>query len=57
MYSDWSFKAASRGVVAMFSGPSGTGKTLTAEVVAGELGLDGDPGDRKLLEPRSDSYS
>ncbi len=30
----------SRGVVAMFSGPSGTGKTLAAEVVAGELGLD-----------------
>jgi SpoVK/Ycf46/Vps4 family AAA+-type ATPase len=27
-------------VVAMFAGPSGTGKTLAAEVVAGELGLD-----------------
>ncbi|MCY0954182.1 ATP-binding protein [Streptomyces sp. H27-S2] len=29
-----------RGVVALFAGPSGTGKTLAAEVVAGELGLD-----------------
>ncbi len=28
-----------RGVTALFSGPSGTGKTLTAEVVAAELGL------------------
>ncbi|MFJ9789859.1 ATP-binding protein [Streptomyces globosus] len=29
-----------RGVVALFAGVSGTGKTLAAEVVAGELGLD-----------------
>ena len=29
-----------RGVVALFAGDSGTGKTLGAEVVAGELGLD-----------------
>ncbi len=29
-----------RGVVALFAGDSGTGKTLSAEVVAGELGLD-----------------
>jgi SpoVK/Ycf46/Vps4 family AAA+-type ATPase len=28
------------GVVALFSGESGTGKTMSAEVVAGELGLD-----------------
>ncbi|MGP8297340.1 ATP-binding protein [Streptomyces inhibens] len=28
------------GVSALFSGPSGTGKTLAAEVVAGDLGLD-----------------
>jgi ATP-dependent 26S proteasome regulatory subunit len=28
------------GVRALFAGPSGTGKTLAAEVVAGELGLD-----------------
>ena len=27
-------------MVALFAGPSGTGKTLAAEVVAGELGLD-----------------
>ena len=30
----------SRGLVALFSGPSGTGKTLAAEIVAGDLGLD-----------------
>ncbi|MFG2491793.1 AAA family ATPase [Streptomyces caniferus] len=29
-----------RGVVGLFAGESGTGKTLSAEVVAGELGLD-----------------
>jgi len=29
-----------RGVAALFAGESGTGKTLAAEVVAGELGLD-----------------
>ncbi|MDT0468094.1 ATP-binding protein [Streptomyces gibsoniae] len=29
-----------RGVVALFAGESGTGKTLAAEVVAGELGID-----------------
>ncbi len=29
-----------RGVVALFHGPSGTGKTLSAEIVAHELGLD-----------------
>ncbi len=28
------------GVAALFSGPSGTGKTLAAEIVAGDLGLD-----------------
>jgi len=28
------------GVTALFAGPSGTGKTLAAEVIAGELGLD-----------------
>lgn len=39
----WGFEDhASRGhgVSALFAGPSGTGKTLAAEVVAGELGLD-----------------
>jgi hypothetical protein len=41
VYDDWGFSATpSRGVVALFSGPSGTGKTLAAEIVAGELGLD-----------------
>ncbi|MFO0952896.1 MAG: ATP-binding protein, partial [Isosphaeraceae bacterium] len=32
--------ARGRGVAALFSGPSGTGKTLAAEVLAGELCLD-----------------
>ncbi|GAA0568233.1 hypothetical protein GCM10010172_60530 [Paractinoplanes ferrugineus] len=41
VYGRWQFSAApSTGVVALFAGPSGTGKTLAAEVVAGELGLD-----------------
>ena len=30
----------SRGLVALFSGPSGTGKTMASEIIAGELGLD-----------------
>lgn len=30
----------SPGVVTLFSGPSGTGKTTTAEVIAGDLGID-----------------
>ena len=41
VYGKWHFRSApSTGVVALFAGPSGTGKTLAAEVVAGELGLD-----------------
>ncbi|WP_034609102.1 ATP-binding protein [Cellulomonas sp. URHD0024] len=41
VFGDWGFPAVpSAGVVALFAGPSGTGKTLAAEVVAGELGLD-----------------
>lgn len=41
VYDDWGFAPApSRGLVALFSGPSGTGKTLAAEVVAHDLGLD-----------------
>ncbi|CND49076.1 ATPase central domain-containing protein [Mycobacterium tuberculosis] len=40
---DWGLRTGGvrgRGVVALFAGESGTGKTLAAEVVAGELGLD-----------------
>jgi hypothetical protein len=29
-----------RGVTALFAGPSGTGKTMAAEIIAGDLGLD-----------------
>jgi hypothetical protein len=32
--------ASGRGITALFAGESGTGKTLSAQVVAGELGLD-----------------
>ena len=41
VYDEWGFSPApSRGLVAMFSGPSGTGKTLAAEIIAHDLGLD-----------------
>jgi SpoVK/Ycf46/Vps4 family AAA+-type ATPase len=41
VYDEWGFQASpSRGLVGLFSGPSGTGKTMAAEIVAGELGLD-----------------
>ncbi|PBC75967.1 ATPase family protein associated with various cellular activities (AAA) [Streptomyces sp. TLI_235] len=41
VHHEWGFPPLpSTGVVALFSGPSGTGKTLAAEIVAGELGLD-----------------
>ncbi len=41
VYDDWGFSATpSRGVVAVFAGPSGTGKTLATEIIAGALGLD-----------------
>ncbi|MBW3606295.1 MAG: ATP-binding protein [Actinobacteria bacterium] len=41
VYRRWGFRALpSAGLVAVFAGPSGTGKTLAAEVIAGELGLD-----------------
>lgn len=38
----WEFKtkAADRGLVALFAGPSGTGKTMAADIVAGDLELD-----------------
>jgi len=40
---DWGWAAKGErglGAAALFAGPSGTGKTLAAEVLAGELGLD-----------------
>lgn len=43
VYGDWGYDALlprGRGVSALFAGPSGVGKTLAAEVIAGELGLD-----------------
>jgi hypothetical protein len=43
VYQEWGFAQTLRrglGVTALFAGGSGTGKTLAAEVVAGELGLD-----------------
>jgi len=43
VYENWGFAAKSRrglGLSALFSGPSGTGKTLAAEVLAAELDLD-----------------
>lgn len=41
VYGGWGFPTLpSTGVVALFAGPSGTGKTLAAEVLAAELGLD-----------------
>ncbi|KUL44577.1 AAA family ATPase [Streptomyces sp. NRRL F-4489] len=43
VYQDWGFAASLRsglGVTALFAGGSGTGKTLAAEVMARELGLD-----------------
>ena len=42
VYEDWGFAGRSRtsGVSALFCGESGTGKTMAAEVIAHELGLD-----------------
>lgn len=41
VYGPWGFAAApSAGIVALFAGPPGTGKTMAAEVIAGDLGLD-----------------
>lgn len=43
---DWGFRdksARGLGLAALFSGPSGTGKTMAAEIVAAELGPDAEP--------------
>jgi SpoVK/Ycf46/Vps4 family AAA+-type ATPase len=41
VFDDWGFSPQpSVGVVALFAGPSGTGKTLAAEVIAADLGVD-----------------
>lgn len=41
VFDEWGFRAVpSAGVLALFAGPSGTGKTMSAEIIAGELGLD-----------------
>jgi len=43
VYGEWSFGARltrGRGISALFAGPSGTGKTLAAEIVAHEVELD-----------------
>lgn len=43
VYGDWGFRdkvALGSGVLALFSGLSGTGKTMSAEVIAGALGLE-----------------
>lgn len=50
---DWGFRAKSSrglGLAALFSGPSGTGKTMAAEIVAAALG----PGDEALALYRVD---
>ena len=43
IFNDWgasSVRPRGYGIKALFSGPPGTGKTMAAEVIAGELGLD-----------------
>lgn len=43
VYDQWGFDrklSLGKGLVALFSGPSGTGKTFAAEIIAGELGMD-----------------
>ena len=43
IYADWGFADAfshGTGVVALFEGPSGTGKTMAAELLAGDVGMD-----------------
>jgi AAA+ superfamily predicted ATPase len=43
VYGDWGFGrklAMGKGLAVLFAGPSGTGKTMAADIIAGELGLD-----------------
>ena len=41
VFDEWSFRAVpSSGVIALFAGPPGTGKSMSAEIIAGDLGLD-----------------
>ncbi|WP_458210357.1 ATP-binding protein [Haladaptatus sp. NG-SE-30] len=43
VYSDWGFKqkfSLGNGVIALFTGASGTGKTMAAEIIANDAGLD-----------------
>lgn len=43
VYVDWGFEekmSLGKGLTVLFSGPSGTGKTMAAEIMAGELDLD-----------------
>jgi SpoVK/Ycf46/Vps4 family AAA+-type ATPase len=43
VYGDWGFDrklAMGKGLIALFAGPSGTGKTMAAEIIANDLGLD-----------------
>jgi hypothetical protein len=43
VYQDWGFErklALGAGLNVLFAGPSGVGKTMSAEILAGELGLD-----------------
>jgi len=43
LYDEWGFNeklSLGRGLSILFAGPSGTGKTMAAQILAGELGLD-----------------
>jgi len=43
VYGDWGFDqkvSSGKGLNVLFAGPSGTGKTMAAEIIANELGLD-----------------